>query len=146
MKMIPILPKHFSLFADIRFRFFLGDFQERLIFPTDRSRSVRPKEKHNYAHGNGTCLVPRSPFTQTVQLERSYSLAGASLLTPLVGQGLDISPQGLGLTADFPLKKGEVLKVYISIQDTNTPLPVLSEVCWAESGPQPCRAGLKFLI
>jgi hypothetical protein len=91
-------------------------------------------------------LVPRSPFTQTVQLERSYNLAGASLLPPLLAQAQDISPQGLGLTADFPLRKGEVLKVYISIQDTHTPIPVLSEVCWAETNSQPCRAGLKFLI
>jgi hypothetical protein len=91
-------------------------------------------------------LIPRSPYSQSVQLERSYSLAGASLLTPLVGQGLDISPQGLGLTADFPLTKGEILKVYISIEDMNTSIPVLSEVCWAETGSQSCRAGLKFLI
>ena len=91
-------------------------------------------------------LIPRSPYSQAVQLERSYSLAGAALLSPLLAQAQDISPQGLGLTADFPLKKGEVLKVYISIEDKNTSIPVLSEVCWAEPNSQPCRAGLKFLI
>ena len=88
-------------------------------------------------------LVPRNSFTQSVQLERSYRQAQKS---PLFGQALDISPQGLGLTAASPLRKGEVLKVYIPILDTNTPIPVLSEVCWAESDSQSCRAGLKFLI
>jgi hypothetical protein len=61
------------------------------------------------------------------------------------GVCLDISEDGLGLTAGCALKKGEVVKLFIPVSKKNTTLPVFAEVRWARSTNDNFRTGLRFL-
>ena len=90
-------------------------------------------------------LVPRQSFDQTVQLERSRFFTGEN--TPIfeIGQALDISPLGLGIKTETPLQAREMVRIYLTVQAVDIPLPVFSEVKWVKAHNQHYRAGLQFV-
>jgi len=88
----------------------------------------------------------RRSFNKPVSIEVSAA-ESEEVKTGLRGSVcLDVSVGGLGLTADLPLKKGQILKVFLPIQKAGTRLPVFGEVVWsATSDEHACRAGLRIL-
>jgi hypothetical protein len=89
----------------------------------------------------------RKSFNKSVPIEliaekSEWALQGV----PKSGTCLDVSAGGLGLKAAFPLKKGQVLKVFLPIQKVKTSLPVFGEVVWSEASDEHAsRAGLRIL-
>jgi hypothetical protein len=61
------------------------------------------------------------------------------------GVCFDISEGGLGMAADYPFIRGEVIKVLLPASKVDTPLPVFAEVMWAHQSEDRFRAGLRFL-
>ena len=57
----------------------------------------------------------------------------------------DISEGGLGMAADYPFIRGEVIKLFLPASKVDTPLPVFAEVMWAQPSEDRFRAGLRFL-
>ena len=57
----------------------------------------------------------------------------------------DISEGGLGMAADYPFIKGEVIKLFLPASKVDTPLPVFAQVMWARPSENRFRAGLRFL-
>lgn len=86
-------------------------------------------------------LTERKIFNQPLSFE--ISLVESAEIIQKNALGIDISPAGLGLTTEYALKKGEVLKVYIPAADTV--LPFYAEVVWSEPTDNSWRAGLRFL-
>jgi hypothetical protein len=58
---------------------------------------------------------------------------------------LDISEGGLGMTAASPLKKGQVLKVFLPVRKVDTYLPIFAEVVWSQRSNGHFRIGLRVL-
>ena len=58
---------------------------------------------------------------------------------------LDISEGGLGLSAGVPLKRGQVVKVFLPVQKVHVSLPVFAEVVWSEPSNGSFRVGLRIL-
>jgi len=58
---------------------------------------------------------------------------------------LDISESGLGLSAGVPLKRSQVVKVFLPVQKVRTSLPVFAEVVWSEPSNGSFRVGLRIL-
>ena len=98
---------------------------------------MHPEEEHR--------LVPRQPFEQTFQLERSRLFTGENSPLFEIGQVLDISPLGLGIKTETPLQVREMVRVYLPVQAVDIPLPVFSEVRWVKAHNQHYRAGLQFV-
>lgn len=96
-----------------------------------------PEEEHRF--------VPRRPFGQTVQLERSRFFVGDQTPVYEIGQVQDISPLGIGIKTEVPLQPKEMVRVYLTAQAVDIPLPVFSEVKWVKSCKQHYRAGLQFM-
>lgn len=90
-------------------------------------------------------LVPRRPFDQTVQLERSRFFTGEHSPAYEIGQVLDISPLGIGIKTETPLQPREMVRIYLSVQALDLPVPVFSEVKWVMSENRHYRAGLQFM-
>lgn len=61
------------------------------------------------------------------------------------GISFDISEGGLGMAADYPFTRGEVIKLFLPASKVDTPLPVFAEVVWAHRSEDRFRAGLRFL-
>jgi hypothetical protein len=61
------------------------------------------------------------------------------------GLGVDISRDGIGLTFERPLEKGQILKLFFDVESVEGTSPVLAEVKWASDIGGYCRAGLCFL-
>jgi hypothetical protein len=89
-------------------------------------------------------LTPRQPFDQVVQIERNRFITGENASLYEIGQGLDISPLGMGIKTDSPLQPKEIVRVYLPVQAVDLPLPVFSEVRWVKANNQYYRAGLQF--
>jgi hypothetical protein len=100
-------------------------------------KPVHPDDDHR--------LTPRQSFNQTVQVERNRFFTGENAPIYEIGQVVDISPLGLGIKTETPLQPREMVRVYLSVQAVDIPLPVFSEVQWVKSDNQHYRAGLKFM-
>lgn len=61
------------------------------------------------------------------------------------GLGVDISFGGIGLTADYEFKKGEILELHLPLGNSNKAVPVRAEVLWVNNSNGKTRAGLRFL-
>jgi alpha-glucuronidase len=86
-------------------------------------------------------LTERKIFNQPLSFETSHTESFEIIQKNALG--VDISSAGLGLTTEYALKKGEVLKVYIPAADTV--LPFYAEVVWSKPTDNYRRAGLRFL-
>lgn len=57
---------------------------------------------------------------------------------------LNISQGGMGITSEFKLKEGEVLKLFVPFKK-QVALPVFAEVMWMKPETDTYRAGMRFL-
>lgn len=87
----------------------------------------------------------RAVIHRMVSFELNKVEAGRFSCITAKGRGVDIGPGGIGLATDYPLKKGDVLKLNFPIAVGHASLPVYTEVIWSRSGAGGCRAGLRFL-
>lgn len=98
---------------------------------------MRPEEEHR--------LTPRQSFNQTVQLERSSLFTGEKAPIFEICQTKDISPLGLGIKSETPLHLKEMVRVYLSVQAVDIPLPVFCEVRWVMANKSHYWVGLRFV-
>ncbi len=61
------------------------------------------------------------------------------------GFAIDVSSEGIGLTTDYALKRGDVLKLYLPVNRVNITLPVYAKVVWSKQADNNFRAGLMVL-
>lgn len=90
--------------------------------------------------------LDRASFSYPVLFEINGTTSSLSNTLRGEGYGLDISSSGIGILTDRLLSKGDVVKLYIPLGDTNTIIPTTSEVRWAGIQDGRCRLGLKFLF
>lgn len=88
-------------------------------------------------------LSNRRFFNQPLSFEISL-IEGQFEIIKKDATGVDISSEGLGMTTDYVLNKGGVLKLYIPTA-VDTFLPVFAEVMWSMPADTRFRAGLRFL-
>jgi hypothetical protein len=62
------------------------------------------------------------------------------------GQTLNISLSGLAIATETLLKKGDYLKVELSLPGMQRPTRALAEVMWVEEKGGQCASGIRFLI
>ena len=88
----------------------------------------------------------RKIFNRPISFEVSATEASKFKDIQQKGLVVDISSEGVGITTDYDLRKGEVLKLYLPINSTvNTSLPVYAEVMWSNSDDENLKGGLRFL-
>lgn len=87
----------------------------------------------------------RKIFNKTIRFELSIMESGQLKNIQNEGLGLDISQSGLGLTTEYALKEGDVLRLILPIKELDTTLPVLAETVWSNPANGHFRAGLRFL-
>lgn len=87
----------------------------------------------------------RAPFVQPVVLEIWQQDAGRSRTIRKDGIGIDISAGGGGLSTSYPLKRGDVVKLFFPVGIMDVRLPVYSTVAWSQTTDSGCRAGVAFL-
>lgn len=87
----------------------------------------------------------RRAFNDLISFDRVLKKSSRLRNIQQNGVGLNISRNGLGLAADFPAKKGEVLRVLLPVKKAGTHLPVFAEVMWSERSNGNYRMGLRFL-
>jgi hypothetical protein len=94
-------------------------------------------------------LAERSSNRTTIQQPVSFELIELESGRPRnivgCGFGVNIGAGGMGLTTDYPLKEGAVLKLDYPVAAGNARLPVYTEVVWARTADGKFRAGLRFL-
>ena len=61
------------------------------------------------------------------------------------GHSTDISHGGLGLTSTYKATEGEIVKLSIPLNGSDTTVPVFAEVMWVVPLNECYRAGLRFL-
>ncbi|HEY5512213.1 MAG TPA: PilZ domain-containing protein [Geomonas sp.] len=92
----------------------------------------------------------RSNGRQTLRQAVSFelSLVESGRLDNIVeqGMGVDLSPGGMGMITQYPLKCGEVVKLLFPVTEDETRLPVFSEVMWSTSSAGEFRVGFRFLV
>lgn len=88
----------------------------------------------------------RKIFNKTIRFELSIMESGQLKNIQYEGLGLDISQGGLGLTTDYALKEGEVLRLIFPINELDITLPIFAETVWSKPANGHCRAGLRFLV
>jgi hypothetical protein len=89
--------------------------------------------------------IARMSFSQSVQLDLIQEESNPIKNEQITAQGMDISSRGLGLVTLFPLKRGQVLRVFIPAKGTTVFLPVFSEVRWVRVAKDEYRSGVQFL-
>ena len=87
----------------------------------------------------------RKSIRKTVSFELSLIASGQPENILKSGVGVDLGPGGIGLTTDYPLHEGDVLKLFFPVGVGNASLPVFSEVVWARPADGEFKAGLRFL-
>ncbi len=87
----------------------------------------------------------RKSFRRSILIERVVSQSDRISHIHQNGTCLDISEDGLGLTAAVSLRRGELVKLFIPASTVRTTVPVFSEVIWARPTNGDFRTGLRFL-
>jgi len=87
----------------------------------------------------------RSAYERLVRFE--LSSVGSPELMPVrhEGVGVDISEAGIGIFTEYPLKKDEVLKLYLPLNAHRATAPVFARVAWATPVNKRFRVGMQFL-
>jgi hypothetical protein len=62
------------------------------------------------------------------------------------GKAVNISVSGVSLTTDVALRKGDYLKVEITLPGAQRPTRALAEVMWVEAADKQFKSGIRFLI
>lgn len=87
----------------------------------------------------------RNAINQPVRLELTTLVQGKIRSAQINGICLDISSEGIGVSTTDPLRKGDVLKLHLSVSDMKVTLPILTEVKWLRRVDDQYKAGLQFL-
>ena len=90
--------------------------------------------------------LDRVPFSYPILYEIDGTKSSPSNTIRGEGSGLDVSSSGIGILTDRLLSPGDVVKLYIPHENTNTIIPTTSEVRWIEIQGGRCRLGLKFIF
>jgi hypothetical protein len=90
--------------------------------------------------------IERKIFNKTIHFELSIMESGQLKNIQYDGLALDISQAGLGLSTEYALKEGDVLKLIFPINELNITLPVFAETVWSKPANGHFRAGLRFLV
>ncbi len=98
------------------------------------------------AHTSEKRSSDRKRFNHSVSVEFSCMDAGKITNGQISGAGIDISPSGVGLTTGHKLVDGEVVRLYLPLEDLDVSMPVYSEVKWSKPAKGCFRAGLRFLV
>ncbi len=91
-------------------------------------------------------LSDRKILNKTIYFELSIMESGQLKNIQFDGLGLDISQDGLRLTTECALKRGEVLKLIFPSNELGITLPVFAETVWSKPANGHFRAGLRFLV
>jgi len=97
-------------------------------------------ERKNYQR-----LIRRKVFEKKITFEITKMDLDRVENIQKVGFGVDISSEGVGLTTDYALKKDDVLKLYLPVNEVNTNMPVFAKVVWSKQADNNFRAGLMVL-
>ncbi len=89
--------------------------------------------------------VNRVPIHESVSFEMTERDFGRFRNVNGSGLGVDISQQGIELSTDNPLRKGDVLKLNFPAAGAGINLPVYTEVMWSMREDGKYRVGLRFL-
>ncbi|MBI3377963.1 MAG: PilZ domain-containing protein [Nitrospirae bacterium] len=87
----------------------------------------------------------RQSFNRPVSFEICATKTSQSMDIQQNGLGVDISAEGIGLATDYDLRKGDILKLYLPINNVETRLPAYAEVMWSKPADENLRGGLRFL-
>jgi hypothetical protein len=87
----------------------------------------------------------RKIFNRPVIFELSAIEEGHGVNINKIGEAINISSGGIGLSTEYALKRGEVLKLYLPAIARSAALPVFSEVVWVRQAGVHVEAGLRFL-
>lgn len=87
----------------------------------------------------------RKSYRMPVILDPGVQMVEPETDTRFQGMGFDISDNGLGVLSERAFRPGAILRVLLKFKETDTSLPVLSEVRWARLENNQHRLGLQFL-
>jgi hypothetical protein len=63
-----------------------------------------------------------------------------------MGQGVDISQGGIGLTTQLPLSDRDILRILLPMAELTVNLPIRAEVVWTKRTGIETKCGLRFLV
>ena len=89
-------------------------------------------------------ITNRKTFDQPLKLEISLRERSRGNIQQKV-LATDICFDGLGLSTDFALNKGDVVKIRIPVQAADVDIPVYAIVVWSKPEKSNYRSGLFFL-
>jgi len=87
----------------------------------------------------------RRPFDCRLDFEAGTIGSGGYANATYEARGLDISPEGVGLSCDNPLSKGMILRLLSPIPEESAGFSPFAEVVWSAPAGDRFRAGLRFL-
>lgn len=88
----------------------------------------------------------RKSLTQPISFELSMMTSGQMENVVIQGLGVDLSSGGMGMRSHFPLKGGQVVKIFFPVTEGHTRVPVLTEVMWSKFCAGEYHSGLRFLV
>ncbi len=71
--------------------------------------------------------------------------AGSPMGVHFLAQAVDISPGGIGMITQLPLREKDVVRVLIPGPEPSVSLPVRAQVVWCAPARTSTRYGLRFL-
>jgi len=89
--------------------------------------------------------IRRKKFSHRLALDLVAEKAREVKNILIQGVGLDISQGGIGLVAEYPLKEGKLVRLFVPVQGKKTMVPVFSIIKWSKPMESQFRAGLQFL-
>ncbi|MBM4136139.1 MAG: PilZ domain-containing protein [Nitrospira sp.] len=87
----------------------------------------------------------RRSFNKTISFELSLIESDQIKNIKSAGTGVDISPDGLGISINYALAVGDVLKLNIPDNKEKSANAVFAEVVWSKPSNSHFRMGLRFL-
>jgi hypothetical protein len=87
----------------------------------------------------------RQAFNKTISLEFSIIEPDQIRNIRAMGTGVDISPDGLGISTNQALAAGDILRLNIPDDKEKAAKAVFAEVVWSRPSNSHFRTGLRFL-
>ncbi len=87
-------------------------------------------------------IAERKKFTRPLDFKVSTVESGTVIRK---SRGVDISSCGLGMTSDYRLTQGMVLRISLPVDDIGITLPLFAEVVYVSPIRKSFRTGLVFL-
>ncbi len=92
-----------------------------------------------------TRISNRQSFNKAISFELSLIESDQIKNIKSAGTGVDISPDGIGISTNHALTKGAVLKLHIPDDKEKSANTVFAEVVWSKPANNHFRMGLRFL-